>query len=322
MKEPENPVDRKKLEKVWNQLQRTINKAFGTDDDGSPRVELHLIDRSRYHVPSVPPIPYHHLCESVEDYHKAFQDAFYGMQACVRQADTEFSVLRHHLDYERKHDMYRRVIGQLFQEPWSLEKDSTFSYRPSPGHRWISVEGFRFDKQSQKISALRKGVREQRNKIKKHPGKVVRWAVLLREACSQSQSDITVWGMAVMTEKEKKARLAAQDEHKEQMARFNTIEKAKAEAERIVEEAKKTGRLELARIVETSKAKAEQLTSGTRHNPADVRISASPIKRGPLKISSRPDRQWECDECLKIVEQASMPVSCPKCGSAKFVERY
>lgn len=57
-------LDEKKLDAFRRKVEQMAKQELGTDSDGDPRLEVLLIDRSRFERMHFVPVPYHHKARS------------------------------------------------------------------------------------------------------------------------------------------------------------------------------------------------------------------------------------------------------------------
>lgn len=141
MRTPEHdPVDTKKLWKFEGKLRALLKKEFGSDDDGDPRVEAQLVDRSRFFRPYYQPVPYSHLCETPEDYLEVLRVTVGNLQTAAERARIELDC--HRMMRERATDMdtLKKALKRVFRDrPFELEQSYGFYESKRPWHYWAKV---------------------------------------------------------------------------------------------------------------------------------------------------------------------------------------
>jgi hypothetical protein len=137
MKIPEhNPVDTKKLWKVTHRLEAVLKKEFGTNNEGDPRVQLELTDRSRYWRPCFQPVFYSHLCETPEDYLEVLQRSVGNLQTAAERVRIELDCLRMLNDCDKQRAKVSRALRIVFDQPVTLEQNFGFFEAKPPWHFW------------------------------------------------------------------------------------------------------------------------------------------------------------------------------------------
>lgn len=141
MRTPEhNPVDTKKLWKFADKLRAMLKKEFGTDDEGDPRVELELVDRSRYFRPYCQPVPYSHLCESADDYLEVLRVTIGNLQTAAERARLEVDCYRRLHEHDTEWDALKKALKRLFRGvSFELECGYGFYESKQPWHYWAKV---------------------------------------------------------------------------------------------------------------------------------------------------------------------------------------
>lgn len=135
-----NPVDTKKLWKFAGKLRAMLKKEFGSDDEGDPRVEFELVDRSRFFRPYCQPVPYSHLCETPEDYLEVLRITIGNLQTAAERARIETESYRGLRDRATGFDTLKKALKRVFRDkPFELESSYGFYESKQPWHYWAKV---------------------------------------------------------------------------------------------------------------------------------------------------------------------------------------
>jgi hypothetical protein len=135
-----NPVDTKKLWKFADKLRALLKKEFGADDEGDPRVELELVDRSRFFRPYCQPVPYSHLCETPEDYLEVLRVTIGNLQTAAERARIEVDCYRRLREQQTDLDKLKKALKRVFRDvAFELESSYGFYESKQPWHYWAKV---------------------------------------------------------------------------------------------------------------------------------------------------------------------------------------
>jgi hypothetical protein len=99
-------VDLEQLGKFGDELYQLSRKRFGTDDEGkTSKVQVHLLDRTRYQPMHYFPIAYSHKAESEEDLDKIQRDLISNLQQAADAVRCFIDIRRDQQQLARSKDM-------------------------------------------------------------------------------------------------------------------------------------------------------------------------------------------------------------------------
>lgn len=140
MRIPNNPVDLKKFAQVEQRIRAMLGKAFPKDDEGDPRVECYLVDKSRTRMPYIRPVPHGGYCDTLEDYLAQMDVVASNLHSAAHDFDTAWRCFEH---YRRHLDDRQKLIAEFCravrpgQTPLLFEYEHQFLGEHPRDSRWL-----------------------------------------------------------------------------------------------------------------------------------------------------------------------------------------
>lgn len=101
-------VDQKKLNEFITKVGKMATEEFGYDDCGGNKIEIEVIDRSRYWRSRWFPVPYEHKASSTEELEKCFDRYITNLSIATEEMDKFLKSRRYEVDRIKREEAKAR----------------------------------------------------------------------------------------------------------------------------------------------------------------------------------------------------------------------